>query len=152
MIRGYLVRMSDPGGGRAWRTAGPAASAAELFSRSGPWLWVAAALVTVLSGLDELSGPPLVWWFVLWRVSRGGHVAWVLACTFSTFVALLGGLAFLTPAAADGIGLVALLHAGVLAVLLGRPVRRRVGRAPVLAASTRVPSAGQVDDLVPQHR
>ena len=118
---------------------------------AGPWLCVAAALVTVLSALDELSGPPLVWWFVLWRVSRGGHVAWVLACTVSTFFAMLGGFAFLTPAAADGIGLVALLHAGVLAVLLGRPVRRRVGREPVLA-STRAPSAaGRVDDLATPH-
>lgn len=99
------------------------------------WLLGAAALTVAVSALTEQGGGttsdgwPLLSLFLLWRVWRGGHVAWVVSASCATVGALVFTLSATSHWGVPAAPALALLHMALAAVLLGRPVRRLVGRA-----------------------
>lgn len=118
----------------------------------GRWLWVAAALTVAVAAMTDGDDAALVTvsLFLLWRVWRGGHVAWVLSGTWATLGALLFGVSALAPGGVPDAPVLAALHLALTAVLLGRPVRRLVGRSPVLAPPRDRPDmTEQVSPAVP---
>lgn len=100
------------------------------------WLLVAAGLNAAIAAATDYGasdrGPSLfhclLSLFLLWRISRGGHVAWVLSVSGSTVGAGLFSWAAVNPAGVESADELAVLYTGLTVVLLSRPVRRLVDR------------------------